>query len=104
MSFKKDFGARLKVLRKQRGFSQEKFSEMINVAQNTLSNIENGVNFCSADTIEKILTALNIVPRELFNFGQKDPQLKMLDEINELLIKNPQKIEDFLKVLKALTD
>lgn len=102
MSLKKDFGLRLKTLRKQKGYSQEKFSEMINVAQNTLSNIENGIHFCSADTIEKIANALEISPQDLFNFGQKNPQLKLLDNINETLANNPDRINDIWRITKAL--
>lgn len=102
MSLKKDFGIRLKTLRKQRGYSQEKFSEMINVAQNTLSNIENGNHFCSADTLEKIADALEVVPQDLFNFGRKNPQLKLLDEIDEVLTNNPERISDIWRITKAL--
>ena len=102
MSFKKDFGTRLKILRKQKGLSQEQFSEMINVAQNTLSNIETGVHFCSADTIEKILEILSIEPYELFSFGQKNPKLMLLNDINEILINNPEKIDDIWKIVKVL--
>lgn len=102
MSFKKNFGLRLKTLRKQKGYSQEKFSEMIGVAQNTLSNIENGVHFCSSDTIDNILNALETTPKNLFDFGYTDQKLKLLDEIIDILVENPNKIQDVLKITKAL--
>lgn len=103
MNLKKSFGQRLKTLRRQKGYSQEKFSEMINVAQNTLSNIENGIHFCSADTIERISTALNTSPQDLFNFGAKEPHAKQIDDISEILIKNPERIDDIWRIIRALT-
>ncbi|MBQ8460320.1 helix-turn-helix transcriptional regulator [bacterium] len=104
MGFKNEFGARLKELRKRKGLSQEKFSEMINIAQNTLSSIETGCHFCSAETIERIINALEIEPVELFNFGYKNSEYKLLDNITFTLKNNPGKIDEVWKIVKAITD
>ena len=104
MGFKSDFGIRLKELRKRKNLSQEKFSEMINIAQNTLSSIETGTHFCSAETIERIINILEIEPTELFNFGYKNPKYKLLDNITFTLKNNPDKIDEVWKIVKAITD
>ena len=64
MNIKKAIGKRIKELRKKRNLSQEKFSEMLNLAQNTLSCIETGNHFCTAETIEKLVIALDVEPQE----------------------------------------
>ena len=104
MNFKKKFGIRLKELRKKRNLSQEKFSEMLNIAQNTLSNIETGLNFCTADTIEKILLNLGVTPSELFDFKHFESDENLIDEINEILKNNPDKIKEIYKIIKAIVN
>lgn len=102
MALKKDIGRRIKEIRKKRGLSQEKLSELVDIEQNTLSYIETGNNFCTAETLEKIITALEIEPQELFDFGHFKSNNQLLDEINDLLNKNPEKIPEFYKILKAI--
>lgn len=48
MELKRNIGKRIKEIRKKRGLSQEKLSELVDIEQNTLSYIETGNNFCSA--------------------------------------------------------
>lgn len=104
MDIKKKIGRRIKEIRKSRGLSQEKLSEMVDIAQNTLSYIETGDNFFTADTLEKIISALEIEPDELFNFGHFKNNAELIQEINSILNKNPEKIPEFYKILKAMTN
>ena len=53
MDIKKAIGKRIKEVRKSRGLSQKKLAEMVDIAQNTLSYIETGDNFFTAETLEK---------------------------------------------------
>ena len=102
MNIKKNIGKRIKELRKKSKLSQEQLAEIINVAQNTLSEIENGNNFFTADTLEKIITSLEIEPEELFNFSHYKEQDELLQEINTMLTQNPDKITDVYKIVRAL--
>ncbi|MBO5435244.1 helix-turn-helix transcriptional regulator [bacterium] len=102
MDIKKKIGKRIKEVRKSRGLSQEKLSEMVDIAQNSLSYIENGDNFFTAETLEKLIIALKIEPQELFNFGHLKNNNELLSEINTLLNKNPERIPEFYKILKAI--
>ena len=104
MELKKNCGKRIKEIRKQRGLSQEKLAELVNIEQNTLSYIETGNNFCKSETLEKIINALNIDPKELFDFGHLKSEQELLNEINRILHNNPQKIPEFYKILKAIVN
>lgn len=102
MNIKKEIGRRIKEIRKSRGLSQEKLSEMVDIAQNTLSYIENGDNFFTAETLEKLISTLKITPSELFEFGHFKNNDELIEEINIILNKNPEKIPEFYKILKAI--
>ena len=104
MDIKSNLGIRIKELRKQGRLSQEKLAELVDISQNALSYIETGDNFCSADTLEKIIAALEIDPQELFDFGHFKSNDELLTEINHILNKNPEKIPDFYKILKAIVN
>lgn len=102
MNIKKSIGKRIKELRKVRHLSQEQLAEKIDINQNALSYIETGENFFSAETLEKLISALDVEPSELFevNHLQKDEQL--LDEIVQMLRQNPNRIKDIYKITKSL--
>ena len=102
MELKKNIGKRIKEIRKKRGLSQERLSELVDIEQNTLSYIETGNNFCSAETLDKIIKALEIEPQELFDFGHYKNNAELIDEINNMLNKNPEKIPEFYRILKAI--
>ena len=103
MNIKKLIGRRIKELRKSRHFSQEQLAEMLDISQNALSYIETGENFFSSDTLEKLINALEIEPQELMTFAHLQSSDKLLNEIVEMLNKNPDKIKDIYKITKAIT-
>ncbi len=61
-------GKRIKELRIQKQLTQEQLAEMVDMGERNLSKIECGINFVSADTLEKIVTALGVSARDLFDF------------------------------------
>ena len=69
-NFKKLFGKRVKELRIKNGLTQEQLAEMIDVGERNLSKIECGNVFVKASTITKLIDALKIEPKELFEFAQ----------------------------------
>ena len=66
MSIKKTLGLKIKELRKKAKFSQEKFSEMVDMNPRQIVRIENGESFPTAENLERIALALRITPQELF--------------------------------------
>ncbi len=96
-------GKRLRELRKRKGIKQEKLAELICVEPATISNIENGKNYPSMINLESILRVLNSSFLEVFDFEHKKNTELLVEEINEVMKNNPEKIEDFYKIIKALT-
>lgn len=103
MNIKKQLGAKIKRLRQKRGFTQEQFAEKIDIATRTLSGIETGENFVTADTLEKFLKVLDISISELFAFDHIKPQEELVSEIIEDIknLKDRNKIETVYKIIKA---
>lgn len=103
MNIKKQLGAKIKRLRQKRGFTQEQFAEKIDIATRTLSGIETGENFLTADTLEKILDVLNVSSSELFTIDHIKPEKELISEIiNDVQnLKDRQKIETIYKLIKA---
>lgn len=79
MSFKKLFGAQVKLLRNFRKLTQEELSEQINIDIRQLARIEAGTSFVTSETIEKLCTALNVTYKELFNFENTEENMTCED-------------------------
>ena len=60
------FGENIKFYRKQKGLSQQQFSEQCKIVPNYVSEIENGKKFPSPELIEKIASVLTVSPYVLF--------------------------------------
>lgn len=102
---KKLLGAKISRMRKEKGYSQMQFSEMLGLSTNALSVIETGHGFLTAETLEKILQKLGLEPDELFSFGG----LKTNNEIHASIIKkldiiknNKEKLTIVDNILKTL--
>lgn len=76
---KKQFGERVKVLRKSKGFTQEALAESIGINLRQLARIEAGESFISSDTLYKICNTFKTSPKTLFDFDidntNKEPNL-----------------------------
>ena len=84
------FGRKIKEYRKKYGLTQAQLAERVNIDDKHISCIENGKNFPSADLLERISNALNIEPKDLFEFYylQDVPDLKsdiisMIDKLSQ---------------------
>lgn len=85
MDVKKEFGEKLKRLRKSKNYTQEQLAEMIDIDPRNLSRIEVGLSFVKAETLEKILNALDITTEQLFsNDHIKNPE-ELLADIHKFL-------------------
>ena len=104
MDNKKLLGKRIKELRKRKELSQEKLAELAQIEPTSLSNIENGRNYPSFMTLEKILKVLKTDFIEVFKFTQHNEPENLLIEIESILKANPEKIQDFYKIAKALVE
>ena len=66
LKVRKDFGKRLQSLRKQQGYSQEKFAEMCDLHRTYIGSVERGERNISLENIAKVAAALDIEISQLF--------------------------------------
>jgi transcriptional regulator with XRE-family HTH domain len=64
----KALGKRIAVLRRRKGFSQEKLAERSGYSVEFVSLVERGVNAPSVAGLAKIAKALSVEVRDLFDF------------------------------------
>ena len=103
MNKKELLGKRLRELRKRKGINQEKLAELVNVDPTTISNIENGKNYPSMSNLENLLAVLDCTFTEAFDFEHKNSKEDLITQITKKLKNNPDKLEDFYKIVMALT-
>lgn len=68
MNIKKNFGKKIKEKRLEHQLTQEQLAEQIGISPKSLSQIELGNNFVSAEKLELICKTLKISPKVLFDF------------------------------------
>lgn len=69
-SLKKQFGKRLQQLRAATGLTQEELAEKVGLTIESISNMERGIHGPSFDNLEKIVAALKIPAKALFEFEE----------------------------------
>ena len=106
MSIKEELGKKIKRMRLNRGLTQEQLAEMVDVSQRTLSGIEIGENFVTAETLDKLIKALNTTSEELFAISHLKQESDLVEEIInniQYIAKNPAKLDILYNVTKSLT-
>lgn len=81
---KEIIGKKIKQIRIEKGLSQEKLSEKIDISPRQMCTIENGNSFPSIETFVKISEVLEININDFFNLG-KGQNNKLREEIYTLL-------------------
>ena len=105
MSIKEEFGKKIKRMRINRGLTQESLAELVDLSQRALSGIETGENFVSAETIDKLLIALNTTTEELFATRHLRTPEELRAEIDlklDSLMNKPEKLEIVYNILKGM--
>lgn len=85
IDLKKFFGINVQKYRKLNKLTQERLAELVGIDATTVSLIERGKCFSSAETLLKIANALNINVPELFYFENLHPNEDTYCEILKLL-------------------
>jgi len=83
----------IKMLRKKKGFSQEKLAEAVNLSAQSISDIEGCRTWVSDKTLEKLAQALNVDIFELFMPSDKDDE----NTPDVLLYKRLMKLRSVMK-------
>ncbi len=91
MSIKKLLGKRLQEIRKSKKLTQEQVAELIDIETVSLSNIENGKYFPSAENLDKLLNVLKINPSEIFYCEYNKSTKELITEMTNAM-KNDEKL------------
>ena len=67
-TLRKKFGERLRQIRAERGMTQERFAEILDISVDFLSLVERGVSAPSFETLEKMSRRLRVPVADLFTF------------------------------------
>ena len=84
-NIKQLLGLRIKELRKNKSLTQEKLAELAGIEIPSLSNIENGKNYPTYETLDKLAKAFQVRPFELFLFEAKQSKEELLREMFETM-------------------
>ena len=104
-SLKEKLGARIQEIRKSKKITQEKLAETINIDIPNISNIERGKRFVSSITLEKIISALDVTPQELFDFGHKKSREELITIINQIIQNSADKdLEYYYRMMKLYNE
>ncbi len=100
---RKLLGSRIKELRNARRLSQDQLSEKVGIDAKHLSRIEVGGSYPSLDTLEKIVRALGVEIKDVFEFAHKDADRDVKENIRKLIAEaDDSKLRLILKVLRAI--
>lgn len=103
MDIKKNFGKRIREIRTGLGLTQEQLAEQINMSSKSLSQVELGNNFVSAEALDLICKALNVQPKILFDFDYIESDKKsLIDDVVSKAKSNPQLLKTLHKIAVAL--
>lgn len=72
-TLRKQFGKKLRSIRKRRSMTQEEFAELLDISVDFLSLVERGLNAPSFESIEAFSISLNIPVRDFFDFAPETP-------------------------------
>lgn len=102
LDIKKLLGKRIKELRTRKNLTQAQLAETVDIAERTLSKIECGQTFVTADTLAKIITALEVEPAELFNFKHLEEKEILKDELITAIKNEEVDIPTLYRIYKSL--
>ena len=103
MDIKILLGKRIQEIRKSKNYTQEKLAELIGIDTVSLSNIERGKYYPTAENLNKIISILEINPEELFLFSHLMSHEELLKNMNEKL-KNDENLARLMyKFFRSVT-
>ena len=103
MEKKQALGLRIKEFRERQKMTQDKLAEMVGVDPKHLSRIENGRNYPSIETLERIVNSLNVTFEDIFSFNHVETKENIIKSINAKLENlPPNKLSFVFKMIKEL--
>lgn len=104
-NIKKLLGKKIKFYRETKNLTQEQLAEQIGLNSKSLSTIECGQNFVTAQTLENISKALNVSVKKFFDFeDESENNLNIKEKLFKLICNNEEKIPIIYKIVKGYLD
>ncbi len=101
MNIKENFGKKVKEYRIKLSLTQEELAEKIGISAKSLSQIELGNNFVSAETLDAICNALNVQPKNMFDFSDNITKNKF-DYVERKLKNNKHLTEKIFRIIDII--
>lgn len=101
---KQKFGALIVMRRKAMGLSQEELAEKLGMQVRSLSKIENGHTFVTADTLCKFCNVFNLQPKTFFDFNKDKTKVKFNEIIDKIQNSNNEKMDFYYKLINLIDD
>lgn len=105
--FLKLVGERIRTLRKEKGYTQELLAEKSGIYITSISDIERGERNISMETLEKVITALEVNAVDVFRFEgiegikERTDKKSLLEALNSLLTgRKPEEVQLVLRLAK----
>ncbi len=99
---KKLLGKKIKHYREKANLTQEKFAEKIGINSRSVSLIERGTNFITAQTLEKIVDTLGVSFKNLFDFDDEYiNKIEVKQRLLHLIENNEDKLNTIYKIVKG---
>jgi len=97
------FGDNLRALRKSRGYTQEKFAEILDSNQANITAWETGSRIPTLSTIQKIAKTFHVPLSSLIGAKETGMQDDLVTEVADLIQRNP-KVRALFDRTKYMTD
>ena len=101
--FNKKLGLRIRELRLAKKIKQGEFADLLNMERSNFTRIESGKQRPNDENLYKIANILGVEIKDLFDFEHQKSDKDLISEIVDKLKNNPEKIQDFYKIVVALT-
>ncbi|MDM8564656.1 helix-turn-helix transcriptional regulator [Candidatus Halobeggiatoa sp. HSG11] len=88
---------KIKFLRQHKGWSQEEMAEKLQMSVSGYANIERGLTDVQISRLEQVSEILGINVLELLSFGEKNLQLVLLGDNNQLINSSEEQLQNKLE-------
>lgn len=103
-SLKRNFGLRVRELRKSAHMTQEQLAEKLGMDTPNVCRMENGTHFPQTKNLVKLAEILNVEIKELFEYAHLQSKSELVKKINSFLktatLKDAELVYKFIKWLK----
>jgi XRE family transcriptional regulator, regulator of sulfur utilization len=104
MNINKEFGMRVRELRKAKGLSQEKLASQARVHPNYIGMVERAERNITLENIKKIADGLGVDIPTLFYFSESSEKKERLiaEILQEVSLRKPRQLATIIRLIKSL--